>query len=116
MSDIKIVNRLDLVKDMKHKFNELDGYDYLDESKLNILKPGKHFLRYVSFYDLKLRWGGVYMHHYKNDDDEYTLMIKNNYGINKINLKRNLVYYKQNHNDTMRTILMNLKQKFDNEP
>ncbi len=115
MSDIKIINRLDVVKEMKLKFTELDGYQYLDETKLNILKPGKIYLRYVSFYDLKLRWGGVYMHHYKNDDDDYTLMIKNNYGINKINLKRNLVYYKLNHNDNMRSILMNLKQKIDSD-
>jgi hypothetical protein len=91
----------------KHK-KELKDYKYVSKNELENLKKGC-LLRYISFYDLKIRYGGIYIGKNENNG-EIILSIKNKYNICNVNFEKNIFFYKENktHNDTLRVIMLNL--------
>ena len=94
----KLINKYNKELD---KYLFIESYDELEKCKLG------GYIRYIDFNDT-LKWGGIYIKHYKSNNFNYMVLSNSNKKTINVCFEKNYIFYK-NHitsSDKMREIFI----------
>jgi hypothetical protein len=90
-----------IIELMNKYSNELTDYKYIDNLiEFSLLKL-KGSIRYINIYDNKLRYGGLLIKIYKNNNNKWISIIKTNNKKYYINFNNNYIFYKESKEENL---------------
>lgn len=90
---------------IKNYSSELEGYNYINSLEIFSTLPLKGSIRYINKYTKEIRFGGLLIKIYKQNNNWYAILKKFDGKKYHISFKSNYIFYRENKDELFRNAL-----------